>query len=257
MKKIINILLVMVISILYLLIIGNYIINNNLYSTISSRFTAKRISSNIITTIYNKNPNIPIDKLSDLQNKIEKSKYMDSISKKYIDAMVRDIKVLKPGKVNIDYELDELIYSLDNDFSKLELIKIRQELDNSDINSIYEYSFNNLISNNNSLIKFILNIYNLTSSYTYLFYILLIILLIILFIINIKQKLKIFGITFGTLGIVSFIFMVIERQVLEKKLAVLLNESSILININIFYILMPIFIILSLLLLFFYRKTQE
>ena len=87
MKKVINVLLLIGISILYLLIVGNYIINNSLYNVISNTFTSKRISSNIITAVYNKVPNISINKLSDLQVKLEKSPYIDSISKKYIDTI--------------------------------------------------------------------------------------------------------------------------------------------------------------------------
>lgn len=257
MKKVINVLLIIGISILYLLIVGNYIINNSLYNVISNTFTSKRISSNIITAVYNKVPNISINKLSDLQVKLEKSPYIDSISKKYIDTMVEDIKTGKPSRVNIDYELDELVSSMSDEFSKLELVKIRQEINNSDINSVYEYSFNKLVSNNNSLSIFILKVYNLTCSYIYLFYILLVIFIVILFIINMKQKLRIFGITFSILSVVSLIFMIFEKQVLEKKLMVLLNESSELININIFYILTAVFVVLSILLLFFHNKVKE
>lgn len=257
MKKFINILLILAISVLYLLIIGNYIINNNLYTTISNTFTGKRISSNIITAIYNKVPNISVDKLSDLQEKLGKSPYIDSISKKYIDTMVEDIKTGKPSRVNIDYELDELVSSMSDDFSKLELVKIRQEINNSDINTVYEYSFNKLVSNNNSLSKFILKVYNLTNSYISLFYILLAVFIIILFVINLKQKSRIFGIAFGTLGVVSLVFMIIEKQVLEKKLMLLLNEGNELININIFYILTVVFIVLSVLLLLIHNRVKE
>ena len=55
MKKFINILLILAISVLYLLIIGNYIINNNLYTTISNTFTGKRISSNIVNKYFELN----------------------------------------------------------------------------------------------------------------------------------------------------------------------------------------------------------
>ena len=141
---------------------------------------------------------------------------------------------------------------------KINMVKeIRQEINNSDINTVYEYSFNKLVSNNNSLSKFILKVYNLTNSYISLFYILLAVFIIILFVINLKQKSRIFGIAFGTLGVVSLVFMIIEKQVLEKKLMLLLNEGNELININIFYILTVVFIVLSVLLLLIHNRVKE
>ena len=123
MKKICNVILIIAISIIYLLIVGNHIINKNLYSMISDTFTGKRIASNIVTAVFNKVPGVDIDKLADIQAKIEQSPYIDSISKKYIDAMVVDIKTGKPSRVDISYEIEELVSSLSDDFTKLELFK--------------------------------------------------------------------------------------------------------------------------------------
>lgn len=48
---------------------------------ISDTFTGKRIASNIVTAVFNKAPGVDIDKLADIQAKIEQSPYIDSISK--------------------------------------------------------------------------------------------------------------------------------------------------------------------------------
>lgn len=257
MKKIYNTIIIILISIIYLLFVGNYIINKNLYATISSTFTGKRIASNIVTAVFNKVPGVSIDKLATIQADIEKSPYIDSISKKYIDAMVVDIKTGEPSKVDISYEMDEIVSSLGNDFSKLELFKIKHELESSDINSVYEYSFNNLISNNGSFVKNILKIYNITSSYKYLFYVLLVVLSIVLFIINAHNRLKIFGICFGCLGLSNILFIILDKLFLEKKLMFVLKENSNIINIYMFYILTPIFVIISIVFILLSFKIKE
>lgn len=257
MKKIYNTIIIILISIIYLLFVGNYIINKNLYATISSTFTGKRIASNIVTAVFNKVPGVSIDKLATIQADIEKSPYIDSISKKYIDAMVVDIKTGEPSKVDISYEMDEIVSSLGNDFSKLELFKIKHELESSDINSVYEYSFNNLISNNGSFVKNILKIYNITSSYKYLFYVLLVVLSIVLFIINAHNRLKIFGICFGCLGLSNILFIILDKLFLEKKLMFVLKENSNIINIDMFYILTPIFVIISIVFILLSFKIKE
>ncbi len=257
MKKIYNTIIIILISIIYLLFVGNYIINKNLYATISSTFTGKRIASNIVTAVFNKVPGVSIDKLATIQADIEKSPYIDSISKKYIDAMVVDIKTGEPSKVDISYEMDEIVSSLGNDFSKLELFKIKHELESSDINSVYEYSFNNLISNNGSFVKNILKIYNITSSYKYLFYVLLVVLSIVLFIINARNRLKIFGICFGCLGLSNILFIILDKLFLEKKLMFVLKENSNIINIDMFYILTPIFVIISIVFILLSFKIKE
>lgn len=256
MKKIYNTIIIILISIIYLLFVGNYIINKNLYATISSTFTGKRIASNIVTAVFNKVPGVSIDKLATIQADIEKSPYIDSISKKYIDAMVVDIKTGEPSKVDISYEMDEIVSSLGNDFSKLELFKIKHELESSDINSVYEYSFNNLISNNGSFVKNILKIYNITSSYKYLFYVLLVVLSIVLFIINAHNRLKIFGICFGCLGLSNILFIILDKLFLEKKLMFVLKENSNIINIDMFYILTPIFVIISIVFILLFKIKE-
>lgn len=167
MKKVFNVLIILVIVISYLFLTGNYIINKNLYSTISSMFTGKRVSSYVITAIYNKIPNMPIEKLGSIQSSIESSPYMNDISEKYVNAMVKDIQTGKASRVNIDDELDKILSQLNGEFSKLELFKIKQEIKNSDFNSIYEYSFDSVV--NNSLVKPILEIYNITNKYKYIF----------------------------------------------------------------------------------------
>lgn len=256
MKKIYNTIIIILISIIYLLFVGNYIINKNLYATISSTFTGKRIASNIVTAVFNKVPGVSIDKLATIQADIEKSPYIDSISKKYIDAMVVDIKTGEPSKVDISYEMDEIVSSLGNDFTKLELFKIKHELESSDINSVYEYSFNNLISNNESFVKNILKIYNITSSYKYLFYVLLAVLSIVLFIINAHNRLRIFGICFGCLGLSNILFIILDKLFLEKKLMFILKENSNIINIDIFYILTPIFVIISIVFILLFKIKE-
>lgn len=245
MKKIYNVILIIAISIIYLLIVGNHIINKNLYPMISDTFTGKRIASNIVTAVFNKAPGVDIDKLADIQAKIEQSPYIDSISKKYIDAMVVDIKTGKPSRVDISYEIEELVSSLSDDFTKLELFKIRHELEGIDFNTVYEYSFNSLISNNGSFVKNVLTIYNITSTRTYVFYILLAVLAIILFALNIHNCLRIFGITFGSLALSSILFIIIDKLVLEKKLMAILREETTILNIDIFNILTPILVIIS------------
>lgn len=255
MKKILNVLIILIITISYLFLTGNYIINNNLYSTISSAFTSKRVSSNIITAIYNKVPNISIEKLGSIQSSIESSPYMNDISKKYVNAMVNDIQNGKASRVNIDNELDEILSQLENEFSKLELFKIKQEIKSIDFNSVYEYSFDSIVNDN--IVKPILKIYNITNKYKNVFCILLVISFVSLFLINKKRKYKIFAYTFSTLEIISLIFVLFERFILEKKLMLLMNESSYLININIFYVFMFIFLILTIILFILSTKTKE
>lgn len=257
MKKVYNTILIIMIAIVYLLLVGNYIINKNLYTVISNTFTSKRIASNIITAVFNVDGEISIDELAKIQSNIEKSSYMDSISKKYIDAMVADIKTGKPSKVDISYELNKIIFSFENDFSKLELFKIKHELESGNINAVYEYSFDTLISNNSNFLKNILKIYSITSSYKYLFCILLVILSAILFLINIHNRLKIFGIELGCLGITNILFIVLDKLFLEKKLMVILKENTNIINFDIIYILTPIFIIISLSLMLLSFKNKK
>ena len=159
--------------------------------------------------------------------------------------MVVDIKTGKPSRVDISYEIEELVSSLSDDFTKLELFKIRHELEGIDFNTVYEYSFNSLISNNGSFVKNVLTIYNITSTRTYVFYILLAVLAIILFALNIHNCLRIFGITFGSLALSSILFIIIDKLVLEKKLMAILREETTILNIDIFNILTPILVIIS------------
>lgn len=255
MKKIFNVLIILVIVISFLFLTGNYIINKNLYSTISGAFTGKRVSSYVITAIYNKIPNMPIEKLGSIQSSIESSPYMDDISKKYVNAMVKDIQTGQASRVNIDNELDKMLSQLDGEFSKLELFKIKQEINNSDFNSIYEYSFDSVV--NNGLVKPILKIYNITNKYKYIFSILLVISFISMFLINKTEKFKAFAYTFCALAASSLIFVLFERFILEKKLMLLMNESSYIININIFYIFMTTFLAVAILLFILSNKTKK
>lgn len=255
MKKIFNALIILIIVISYLFLTGNYIINKNLYSTISSMFTGKRVSSYIITAVYNKIPNMPIEKLGSIQSSIESSSYMDDISEKYVNAMVKDIQTGEASRVNIDDEIDKILSQFDGDFSKLELFKIKQEIKNLDFNSIYEYSFDSVV--NNSLVKPILKIYNITNKYKYVFCILLVVSLVSLFLMNKARKFKIFAYTFCALGVMSLIFILFERFFLEQKLMLLMNESSYIININIFYAFMIIFLAAAILLFILSTKVKE
>lgn len=255
MKKIFNALIILIIVISYLFLTGNYIINKNLYSTISSMFTGKRVSSYIITAVYNKIPNMPIEKLGSIQSSIESSLYMDDISEKYVNAMVKDIQTGEASRVNIDDEIDKIMSTLDGDFSKLELFKIKQEIKNLDFNSIYEYSFDSVVNNN--FVKPILKVYNITNKYKYVFCILLVVSLISLFLMNKTRKFKIFAYTFCALGVMSLIFILFERFFLEQKLMLLMNESSYIININIFYVFMIIFLVAAILLFILSTKVKE
>lgn len=255
MKKVFNVLIILVIVISFLFLTGNYIINKNLYSTISSAFTGKRVSSYVITAIYNKIPNMTIEKLGSIQSSIESSPYMNDISKKYVNAMVKDIQTGQASRVNIDNELDKMLSQLDGEFSKLELFKIKQEINNSDFNSIYEYSFDSVV--NNDLVKPILKIYNITNKYKYIFSILLVISFISMFLINKTEKFKVFAYTFCALAASSLIFVLFERFILEKKLMLLMNESSYIININIFYIFMTTFLAVAILLFILSNKTRK
>lgn len=255
MKKVFNVLIILVIVISYLFLTGNYIINKNLYSTISSMFTGKRVSSYVITAIYNKIPNMPIERLGSIQSSIESSPYMNDISEKYVNAMVKDIQTGEASRVNIDDEIDKILSQLDGEFSKLELFKIKQEIKNSDFNSVYEYSFDSVVNNN--LVKPILKIYNITNKYKYVFCILLVISLISLFLMNKTRKFKIFAYTFCALGVSSLIFILFERFFLEQKLMLLMNESSYIININIFYVFMIIFLAAAILLFIISTKVKE
>lgn len=256
MKKVCNIILIVLISLSYLLIVGNYIINKNLYSTISSTFTSKRIASNIVTAIFNRVPETSINKLSNIQSTIEKSPYIDSISKKYIDAMVNDIKKGSASNVNIDSEIDGIISSISSEFSEEEINKIKDEIKKNDINVVYKYSYDSLILNSGFLIKFILTVYSITSSFKYLFYVLIAVLFIILFIIN-KQRFKILSITFASLTLVSIGFILFDKLFLENKLMLILNENINIIDTNIFYSLSAIFISISIILAFISIRVKE
>ena len=105
--------------------------------------------------------------------------------------------------------------------------------------------------------KPILKIYNITNKYKYIFSILLVISFISMFLMNKTEKFKAFAYTFCALAASSLIFVLFERFILEKKLMLLMNESSYIININIFYIFMTTFLAVAILLFILSNKTRK
>lgn len=161
MKRFFNIVLTIILTILIIVIIGSFGIESSLTKTLSDTFTQKQIASYILDEAIK---NYEIDELSEVNENIKSSKYIDTITNKFIKVIVLDISNNKDTNIDISKELNKIIEKDIDGISKDDKETIKEAVDKIDFNSMKD-RFVKIIKNNlNENVVVILKVYNVVTN---------------------------------------------------------------------------------------------
>ena len=160
MKKILAILLKILLPLILILLTMSFIIENIAVKTISNDIITKRIEGYMLDEIINK---VDDDKLFEIAEKIENSKYIEKITQKYLDA-------ISSNSYNTNYEnidiTEEINLILEKDLEN----ELPEDIKNNVINYMSEKSTelqNRLEIGLEEPVIEILNIYSVYTSFTF------------------------------------------------------------------------------------------
>lgn len=252
MKKYIKILLSILLTLGLILITMSFIIENTVVKTFSQEVLSKKISGYFLNEIVY---DVDINNLEKIEYNIRNSKYIDKITSKFIETIIKNVAYNENIRFNISEEIELLI-----------LENIPNELYNEKVNNTKEYLIENMICieknlEENFIYSFgnyyliILKLYNiLTNIYFRIAMLLTCIITIIGLVIIEKNKslriLQISSVITVIITIIVFVLVKLFSNFIDQKLA-----GGWLSNINLN--LMIIFIIIEFIISFVLFITRK